>query len=344
MNRRHFNRLKFTSSILLALLLAACQPAKIHHERVYSFGTLIEISYITEQAALANQASVMLSEELQRMHHSWHAWEESDLTRLNQQLQQPDWISPDQDLLSMIAAAKTYHQLSQGAFDPGIGALVAYWGFHQDQPDELKRANQAIPPSASIGDIEIVEHQIRSLRPGIHLDLGGLAKGYGLGQIAQQLLALGVDHFVINAGGDLVVHGQRFDRPWQIGVRGPQPNQILAAIDTLNSESIFSSGNYERQYQQQGQSVHHIINPDTGLPAVGIDAVTVIHPNAMLADAAATALLVSGKADWRKIAKNMGISMALVYDNQGKLEMTDAMRARVELPDSLKSNLVTDKM
>ena len=144
---------------------------------------------------------------------------------------------------------------------------------------------------------------------------------------------------MINAGGDIKVIGKHGDRPWHIGIRHPRKkDSVLAGIDLLPNESIFTSGDYERYFIYKGVRYHHIIDPRTGYPATKSMSVTVIHPNAALADAAATALFVAGPEEWHEIAQSMGIKYVLLVDAKGNVHMNPAMQKRIsfiEKPDNI---------
>jgi len=135
---------------------------------------------------------------------------------------------------------------------------------------------------------------------------------------------------VINAGGDLSVIGQHKDRAWNIGIRDPRANKILASVEVKNDESVFTSGDYERLYFYRGKRYHHILDPRTGYPTQDARSVTVIHADAGLADAAATALFVAGSKHWQKTAKKMGLKYVMLIDANGDIHITPAMQLRIK--------------
>ncbi len=105
----------------------------------------------------------------------------------------------------------------------------------------------------------------------------------------------------------------------------------MAGLDVSGDESVFTSGDYERNFNWKGKRYHHIIDPRTGYPAVGTKSVTVIHSDAATADAAATALFVAGPDGWYNIAQKMGIKYVLLIDSNDKAHMNPAMRKRLKL-------------
>ena len=172
-----------------------------------------------------------------------------------------------------------------------------------------------------------------SRNPAVSLNFGAFAKGYAIALQIEGLKKLGIDNAVINAGGDLSVIGKHGERPWNIGIRHPRLDQILASIEVKDGESVFTSGDYERSYRYQGRRYHHILDPDTGYPTKDAQSVTVLHNDAGLADAAATAIFVAGSEHWQTTAKNMGTRLVLLVDANGDIHLTAAMQARIKFLD-----------
>ena len=162
------------------------------------------------------------------------------------------------------------------------------------------------------------------------LNFGAFAKGYAIKLGIKQLQTLGIDNAIINAGGDLSVIGQHGNRAWNIGIRHPRENSVLASVEVKNDESVFTSGDYERFYIYQSKRYHHILNPKTGYPTDDAQSVTVIHSDAGRADAAATALFVAGSKNWQTIAKSMGIRHVMLVDAEGNIQLTPAMEKRIK--------------
>jgi len=117
---------------------------------------------------------------------------------------------------------------------------------------------------------------------------------------------------------------------WNVGIRDPRNEQILASVSVKDNESVFTSGDYERVYNYQGKRYHHILNPNTGYPTQDAQSVTVIHDNPGLADAAATAIFVAGSEEWPQIAKQMGVRYVMLIDSIGNIQLSSAMQKRIK--------------
>ena len=173
------------------------------------------------------------------------------------------------------------------------------------------------------------------LREMIHA--GELGEIYSVrGGYAQDWLLYDTDwnwRLVPEEGGDLRAIGRRGPRAWRIGIRAPRDTRILAAIETGGDDAVFTSGDYERYFDYQGRRYHHILDPRDGYPTQGLASVTVLHANAGLADAAATALLVAGPEAWPAMARALGVEAVMVVNADGTPEVTAAMQPRAWFVD-----------
>ncbi len=321
----------------LLLLAAGCErPAEVINTRFLAFGTLVDLSLagVTEQQA--QQATDALEQDFAEMHKAWHAWDPGPLGRVNRLISEGETFSTPPSVLTLIKIGAELSQQSDGLFNPAIGHLIDSWGFHSNDPEghrppEPETIARLLEQNPQMSDLNIDGITLQSRNPRVKLDFGAFGKGYGISLAIKHLQQLGIENAIINAGGDLTAIGSRNGSPWRIGIRHPKGEGVIATIATRENESVFTSGNYERYFTWQGKRFHHIIDPRTGYPAEGTRSVTVIDSDATRADAAATALFIAGPDGWFKIARQMGIEQVLLFDDQGRIHMTPAMAARVEL-------------
>lgn len=329
-------RRALAATLALAALAACQRGAEVREFTFHAFGTLVELQVVGADAGLAERARAHAAARLDRWHADWHAWQPGPLTRLNRDLAEQGRAALPDELAGVLPRARELSQASGGLADPGIGALVALWGFHADEPPagpppDEHRIRALLQSAPGIGDLEIDNGRARSANPALQLDLGAFAKGIALARLDAELVQLGLDDFLLNAGGDLVAAGQRGERPWRVGIRRPRDGGVLASVEPRDGEAVFTSGDYERYFLWDGARFHHIIDPRTGFPARGVHSVTVIHPDAGLADAAATALFVAGPEDWPDTAGRMGVTLVMLVDDKGTVHLTPAMRERLKL-------------
>ncbi|AEX85721.1 thiamine biosynthesis protein ApbE [Marinitoga sp. 1135] len=209
-------------------------------------------------------------------------------------------IIADKETLFLMKAAINYADLTGGAFDPAIGALVKLWGFDDmnspkrvPSKDEINNALKGI----SYKFIKIEGNKISLLNDETMIDLGGIAKGYAVDMAINKIKSLDPKATgFIDAGGDIGIIGPKFNRfPWVIGIRDPDGNPYDIKLQIyLKEGAIVTSGNYERYFEKDGVRYHHLIDPKTGYPANFYKSVSIISDSAMKADAMSTAIFILG--------------------------------------------------
>jgi FAD:protein FMN transferase len=323
-------------------MLSACGATPRQYDySIFTFGTLVDITLYDVDEQLADEAFEKLQKDFDRYHQDWSPWTNGDLAQINQQLSagtpgEKTIINVPEHLLPIIKTSISLSEQSDSYFNPAIGQLINLWQFHRYQEEDIRPPDDAliqalVKKNPRMSDLSINQNeQLLSSNPAVSLNFGAFAKGYAIALEIEKLQKLGIQNAVINAGGDLSVIGRHGERAWNIGIRHPRSEQILASVEVKDGESVFTSGDYERVYHYQGQRYHHILDPRTGYPTRDAQSVTVIHTDAGLADAAATAIFVAGSDHWQKTAKNMGIGYVMLIDANGDIHITAAMQKRIK--------------
>lgn len=326
------------AGLLLCLLLVACAPQKEAYKRqFFSLGTLVEVSLWDVDEKRAAEAVRQVEEIMNDAHRRWHAWEPSEITRLNEAIAEGRSLAVSPATATALTRARELAAAGGQLFNPAIGRMIALWGFQSDDPPHgPPPAQEAIDALlAQAPDMEalwIDGLRVGSSNPAVQLDLGAFAKGYAVDLAIAALRELGIENAIVNAGGDLRAIGSHGKRPWRIGIRQPADRSeggILASVETHGDEAVFTSGNYERFFYFDGQRYHHILDPRSGFPAQQAVSVTVIGAEGAATDAAVTALFVAGPERWLEVARDMGITQAMLIDADMKIHMTPEMARRV---------------
>jgi len=332
--------LKTAAWLVMLLFLTGCDsPPPVYKGKFLAFGTLVDISIAGLPEQEAQAATDIIEDDFKRMHRSWHAWDPGPLGRVNRLIQTGETFSAPPSVLQLIIRGIELSEKSDGLFNPAIGQLIDTWGFHSNDPNGHRPPAQSVidqllVAAPKMSDLQLDGIRMRSSNPSVKLDFGAFGKGYGIDLAVEHLKELGIQNTILNAGGDLRAIGSKNGEPWRIAIRDPSGEGVLGIIATTGSESIFTSGDYERNFTWEGKRYHHIIDPRTGYPSIGTRSVTVIHDDATTADAAATALFIAGPSRWYEIARRMGIGYVLLVDAEGTLHMNPAMQTRVELTDN----------
>jgi len=342
--------IRLAALLCAASLLAGCARERLHQQEAYVFGTRVEVLTWEASEDTSRAAVAEVLREFDRLHRAYHAWEPSELTALNSAIaagQASIPVSPE--LATMLTDAKAIAATGDELFNPALGHLIALWGFHTDpfkplrpDPAELAAAISAHPQMA---DLSIADNRATSRNPAVQLDLGGYAKGYALDRAAAILKARGVSNALINIGGNVLALGSKGDTPWRVGIQHPREPRPLATLPLRDGEAIGTSGDYQRFFELDGERYCHLLDPRTGHPAKGTQAVTLlITPRAhagTLSDAASKPAYLGGER-WRDYAKRFGIDHALRVDAAGRIEVTRALNDRLQYGEGLKPAAILD--
>lgn len=320
---------------LVASIVSACNPKeKEFRDSLFVLGTVVNITFWGVDEQKARQAIKDIETDLKYLHVVWHPWQFGAMSRTNELLEYNVWFSGNPSVLPVITKSKELYRLSNGLFNPAIGRLVALWSFHNDEildgpPPEQSAIDELINDLPTMDHVEVDGFRLRATHPKVKLDMGAIAKGMAVERVIAYLKQAGINNAIVNAGGDLKAIGKHGGRAWSVGIRHPRQDSIIAGLDVHDNESVFTSGDYERNFEYQKKRFHHILDPRTGYPADKTQSVTVVHQDAGLADAAATALFIAGPEQWREIARNMKVELVMLIDQQGHVHMTKAMAKRL---------------
>ena len=337
---------------MCGVLIAGCteQTADVRQERIYAMATWVDLSIRAVDSATATSAIEEIKLLLSAFERDYYAWAPGQLAKLNEQLRAGNPARVSMQLARLLDDAQRLSTLSDGFFEPGLGALVELWGFHSSvairpsppAPDQIARYLGSGPRIASV---RIDGQRITSNSRELTLDLGGIAKGAAVDSVIRLLREKTIEHALVNAGGDLRVigrsGGRTDERRWRVGIRHPRDVGLLGIIELASGEAAFTSGDYERFYDHEGERLHHILDPRTGYPVTHTQAVTVVASDGTTADAAATALFAAGPNRWRELARALGIDSVLRVDASGEIELTEPMRERLTQAVGNDSDILT---
>lgn len=289
-----------------ALAVAVAPPLlrpreRLVHLTVPVMGTTGEFAVPARHEAGARQAMGAAAAELRRVEALMTRFDpRSDVGRFNAAPAGAD-VTVSPETAEVVRDALTWARESRGVFDPCLGGLSELWdpGWSAGAgagPGTLPdlRAVAALADRHLWQAVEVVGSPgapaLRKHDPAARLDLGGIAKGYGVDRAADILVAHGVFRGLINVGGDLMALGDGpGGRPWKVGVRDPRaPDRIVETLEVTES-AVATSGDYLRGFVADGKRWHHLIDPATGRPRRGaFRTVTLTGPTVQMADAGAT--------------------------------------------------------
>lgn len=296
-------------------------------------GTRIGIEVWHQDETQAQQAIDAVLDEFHRLDQALSPYiESSELYKVNRDAaQQPVVIS--KEFFNLLNISLDYSQLTDGAFDITFASI----GYQYDYRKGVKPNDQAIAKALPLINYRLIKLDPTSLsvyfeRPGVRIDLGGIAKGYAVDCSIQILKNQGIEHALVSAGGDSRLLGDHRGRPWHIGIQAPRKKKALAAVLPLSETAISTSGDYERYFERDGVRYHHIISPKTGRSAGELQSVTVLGPNATRTDALSTSVFVLGLHDGLALIDRLPDVEAVIIDNQGTMHSSKGLEDQQQTP------------
>jgi thiamine biosynthesis lipoprotein len=319
-------RRAFVFAGTLCVVVAGCGrgPAEYGAER-RAMGTVVMARAVAadeETARRAVEAGLAAIAEAEKVASSWDP--DSELSRLNRAAAAgPTEASPE--LFGLVKLARETAAATDGYFDPTIAPVIALYGIKGGTPrwpddDELAAA------MANVGYAGIwldeTAGTVAFARPGMVLDLSGIAKGWGADRAVAAMAAAGATAGIVEAGGEVACFGggPKAGGPWRVGVKHPDREGLYATFG-LASGACATSGGYAQRFEADGRKFSHLFDPRTGRPAEGAAGVTVVAETCAVADAWATALAVMPAADAARLLKPPGAPAGLILRRRGtKLE------------------------
>jgi FAD:protein FMN transferase len=258
-------------------------------------GTRCAVEVWAEDRAKGEAAIEAVFADMRRIDLLMSTWKpDTELSRVNQlAAKQPVKVS--RELFDLLRVALDYSVKTQGAFDITYASVGYLYDFKKGVHPDRARITAALP-GINYRNVLLDKNKstVRFTRVGMRVDLGGIAKGHAVDRGIEILRRAGFTRAMVNAGGDTRIVGDRFGKPWIVGVRSPDsPGRSFLKIP-LTDAAISTSGDYERYFEEGGTRYHHIIDPKTGDSARALRSATVIAPDALTADALSTSVFVLG--------------------------------------------------
>jgi thiamine biosynthesis lipoprotein len=322
------------ATLATALLLAACSPER---ELTEFSGPIMGTTYKVKIAGELPEGLTdkdlrqQIESVLKKADRAMSTYRgDSQITAINRKdTEEPTMLWPE--AYEVIDTSVEIGRETDGALDITVGPLVHLWGFgppHEGPPQPRVPDDEAIAEALSHTGLDKIElgHKppnLKKLDPFVYLDLSGIAKGYGVDQMAKVLDKHGIDDYMVDIGGDLRTRGQNADnRPWRIAIEKPTAGtRQVDYVIKPGDRAVASSGDYRNYFEADGVRYSHTIDPRTGRP-VSHDtvSVTVATSDCMRADALATALLVMGRDEGMEFANVQNLAARFVVKTDDGFE------------------------
>jgi thiamine biosynthesis lipoprotein len=284
-------------------------------------GNRFEISVVANDAGWAHECINDAIREIQRIENLFTTFNDSSQTSLINRNAGMAPVRVDKEVFDLIKRSKKISEITQGAFDITYGSIdKRLWNFDQSMttlPD-VQTARKLVRlinyRNVILDDIACT---VFLKETGMRIGFGAIGKGYAAEKAKIVLQRKGVSSGIVNAAGDLTAWGQQPNgKPWTIGIADPNASKHAFSFLDITNTSVATSGNYEKFVMIGGKRYSHTIDPKTGLPVRGIKSVTIICPNAEIADAMTTPVMIMGiKPGLNMINQIKGIACIIIDDN-----------------------------
>ena len=299
------------------LLLSGCGTGMQRYEATYwdVFDTVTTVSGYAAVQAEFDAAAREIHDALLEYHRLYNIYESYDGLRNLKTVNDQAGIGPvpvDERILSLLQFAQTAWTETGSRVNAAMGSVLALW--HDAREQALEDPDRAALPDRSALEEAALHTDLSALEldleagtafltdPDMALDVGALAKGYAVEQVA----AAAPDHFLISVGGNVCATGPKPDgTPWTVAVENPDGGDFLKLL-YAEDRSVVTSGDYQRYFELDGVRYHHIIDPDTLEPAAYWRSVTVVAESSAAADCLSTALFTLPQAEGQRLLDQWG--------------------------------------
>lgn len=287
-------------------------------------GNRFQISAVAANEAWANARIDAAIDEIRRIEKLLTTFNDYSETNLINRNAGSEPIEVSQETFDIIERSLRISALTQGAFDISYGSLdKRFWNFDA--------AMNALPDKKTAKQmVSLINYRNIVLDPekttvllkdkGMRIGFGGIGKGYAAEKAKQVMKEMGVKSGIVNASGDMTTWGyQPGGKPWTIGIADPNAKEEIFSYMNITNMAIATSGNYEKYVMICGKKYSHTIDPRTGFPVTGIKSVTVLSPNAEIADAMATPVMIMGIQAGLDMINQIKDIEAVIIDDQDRI-------------------------
>lgn len=319
----------FSLAVVLVAITVISRPslAEWIGEAQAHMGTEVSVYLWHDDPEVGQQAVNAIFSEVVRLDQLMSTYiEDSRMSEINRDAAERPVAAGD-ELFRLILRSLDISVLTHGAFDITYDSVGQHYDFREGKrPDEDVIAEEVQRIDYRLVETDRDTGTINFLRPGVRINLGGIAKGYAVERGIEVARRYGVRNARVTAGGDTRLLGDRLGQPWKIGIQNPRNEEEVAVTIPLENEAISTSGDYERFFIEDGERYHHIIVPSTGTPAGEVHSATIIGPDAVLTDALSTSVFVMGVDRGLRLISALPDYEGIVIDANGEMFYSDGLR------------------
>lgn len=308
-----------------------CSISQLYKKQVLLMGNQFEISAVTHIKEFADEVINAAITEIQRIEKLLTTYREDSETNLINRFAGVQPVKVSAETFDLVERCLRISHVTQGAFDISYGSVdKKLWNFDATAT-ALPGKKTAMQMVRLINYRNIIlnrdEQTIFLKEKGMRIGFGGIGKGYAAERAKAVMQQMGCESGIVNASGDLTAWGlQPNGKPWIIGIVNPNLTNTAFGSINITNMAVATSGNYEKYIIINGKKYSHTINPKTGLPVTGIKSVTIIAPNAEIADAMATPVTIMGIKAGLYMINQMTNIAAIIIDDDDNIYASDNIK------------------
>lgn len=297
-------------------------------------GSDFTISAISDNEEKANMAIDTAYNEIVRIENEISSWNKNSQTTLinNNAGIQPIKVSVE--LFNLIRRAIKVSEISNGAFDISYASMDKLWKFDGSMtalPLESKIKESVSKINYKNILLNELEHTVFLKEKGMKIGFGAIGKGYAANKARKIMIDNGIKSGMINAGGDLIAWGDGLNgNKWKVGIADPKKEGAFVSWLEINEMAVVTSGDYERFTIINGVRYAHIIDPRTGFPVVGLKSVTIVCPDAELADALATTVFVLGQEKGLALINQLDAIECVLINDKDEIVTSETLKLNLQ--------------
>jgi len=318
---------KILISIILILIIVIglhfSNYSKLYEKDYYYMDTYINVKIYSNNSKKVNKAF----NEIDKIYNEYHKLTDrynsyqgiTNLYTINNNVLNNEYLEIDEELYNLIKYGINMYNLSNGKIDISMGNVIDVWKGYRESGlgiptlEELKYVNYN-----NIDQIELKDNKIKN--NNLNIDLGSISKGYTTKIVGEYLNSIGLNKYLINAGGNVLAGTSYKKDKYKIGLENPNnPNDIFKIIN-IENKAVITSGGYNRYYEYNGIRYHHIIDPNTLFPANNMKSVTVITSDSAYGDFLSTYLFLLPVEDGMEYVNKLEDVEAIWYLNDDTIK------------------------
>jgi thiamine biosynthesis lipoprotein len=316
--------MKHTRACLLTLLACLALPAHAEWVRRVTdgiMGTRITVELWADDKDKADRAIDAVLDSMRHVDETMSTYKPTSEVSLVNAKAADGPLPITKELFDLLTTAKEYSVITDGAFDITYASVGYMYDFRNHVRPSEGQIEKALP-AVDYRHVQLdpKKQTVQFSQKGVRIDLGGIAKGYSVDRGIDVLKSLGITRAYVSAGGDSRIIGDRFGKPWMVGIRDPTKGEgaVITRIPLVDA-AISTSGDYERYFEEGGVRYHHIIDPHTGHSASKVRSATIIGPNATRTDGLSKTAFVLGPEKAMEIYNRIADIDAIIVKLDGSV-------------------------